>query len=484
MADASRRSSGPWAVKDTGHLIAEAGHAGEGEGQLKRAVGTLDLTALGVGAVIGTGIFVVIGEGIGMAGPGVILSFVLAGITCVFSALCYAELASSIPISGSAYTYAYATMGELIAWIIGWDLVLEYGVSVAAVAVGWGGNLNEFLDNTFGFALPESVATSPEDGGVFNLPAVLIVVAVTLVLIRGVRETAKANMTMVGIKLLVLAFFIVVAFVAAFNIDNLSPFAPEGAAGIVDAAAIIFFAYIGFDAVSTGAEEARNPAKSLPIAIVGSLVFCTLLYITVAVAAVGSLDAAALQESDAPLAEALDEGAGISWAASVMAFGALVAITSVMLTIFYGQTRIFFAMARDGLMPRRIATIDANTGTPVKLTIGLGVLIAILAALVPLSEIVKLVNIGTLFAFLLVNIGVIVLRRTQPEMERPFRVPFVPVFPIIGILMILYLVSRLPGETWIRFFVWMALGIIIYYVYGRKHSRLQIAAAEGREPTS
>ena len=291
MAVASRRTSGPWAVKDTGHLIAEAGHAGEGEGQLKRAVGTLDLTALGVGAVIGTGIFVVIGEGIGMAGPGVILSFVLAGITCVFSALCYAELASSIPISGSAYTYAYATMGELIAWIIGWDLILEYGVSVAAVAVGWGGNLNEFLDNTFGFALPESVATSPEDGGVFNLPAVLIVVAVTLVLIRGVRETAKANMTMVGIKLLVLAFFIAVAFVAAFNIDNLSPFAPEGVAGIVDAAAIIFFAYIGFDAVSTGAEEAQNPAKSLPIAIVGSLVFCTLLYITVAIAAVGSLDA-------------------------------------------------------------------------------------------------------------------------------------------------------------------------------------------------
>jgi APA family basic amino acid/polyamine antiporter len=467
--------TGPFAVKDSRRLIKEAGHGAEGS--LKRAVSTLGLTSLGVGAVIGTGIFVVIGEGIGIAGPAVILSFALAAITCVFSALSYAELASSIPVSGSAYTYAYATLGELIAWIIGWDLILEYGVSVAAVAVGWGGNLNEFLDNTFGFALPDSIATSPEDGGVFNLPAVFIVLAVTFVLIRGVRETTNANIVMVGFKLLVLAFFIIVAFVAAFSVDNLSPFAPHGADGVVDAAAIIFFAYIGFDAVSTGAEEAKNPKTGLPIAIVGSLLFCTAIYILVSVAAVGSLDAKALQESDAPLAQALDEGAGISWAASLMAAGALVAITSVLLTVFYGQTRIFFAMARDGLMPRRVAVVNPNTGTPVVLTLILGGLIAVLAALVPLSEIVKLVNIGTLFAFFLVNVGVIVLRRTQPDMERPFRVPFVPFFPIIGILLIFYLVSRLPGETWIRFVVWMAIGLIMYYVYGRKHSVLQ---REGR----
>ena len=245
---------------------------------------------------------------------------------------------------------------------------------------------------------------------------------------------------------------------------------------------MIFFAYIGFDAVSTGAEEAREPKRDLPLAIIGSLVLCTIIYILVAIAAVGSLDATALQESDAPLAAVLDEGAGISWAASLVAFGALIAITSVMVTVFYGQTRIFFAMARDGLMPRGLAQVNPRTGTPVKLTFGMGILIAALAAVVPLSEIVKLVNIGTLFAFLLVNVGVIILRRTHPDMERPFRVPFVPVFPIIGILLILYLVKELPGETWIRFVVWMLIGFGIYYFYGRHHSRLQIANRDGEQP--
>jgi APA family basic amino acid/polyamine antiporter len=469
----ARRTTGPFAIKDHRRLIADT----EAEdGSLKRAVGALDLTALGVGAVIGTGIFVVIGEGIGIAGPAVILSFALAAVTCIFSALCYAELASSIPVSGSAYTYAYATLGELVAWIIGWDLILEYGVAVAAVAVGWGGNLNEFLDNTFGFALPESIATSPEDGGVVNLPAVAIVVGVVFLLVRGVRETARANLIMVFLKLAVLAFFIVVAFVSAFDADNLSPFAADGTSGVVSAASIIFFAYIGFDAVSTGAEEAKKPKRDLPLAIIGSLVICTVVYILVSLAAVGSLDAAALQESDAPLAAALDEGAGISWAASLVAFGALVAITSVLLTVFYGQTRIFFAMARDGLVSRKVAEVNPRTGTPVKLTIALGTLIAIMAALVPLGEIVELVNIGTLFAFLLVNVGVIILRRTQPDMERPFRVPLVPVFPIIGIGLIIYLMLQLPGTTWWRFGIWMLIGLVIYFFYGRHHSRLQLAS--------
>ena len=358
-----------------------------------------------------------------------ILSFLLAALTCFFSALCYAELASSIPVSGSAYTYAYATLGELVAWIIGWDLILEYGVSVAAVAVGWGGNLNEFLENAFGYELPESISTAREDGGILNLPAVAIVIAVMFLLSRGVRETARANLVMVGVKLVILAFFIVVAFSAAFNADNLKPFAPEGTDGVVSAAAIIFFAYIGFDAVSTGAEEAKNPKRDLPLAIVGSLIICTIIYILTSIAAVGSLTAEELAESDAPLAAVLDEGAGISWAASLLAFGALIAITSVLVTIFYGQTRIFFAMARDGLLPRGIAKVNPRTGTPVKLTIGMGIAIATLAAIAPLSQIVKLVNIGTLFAFFLVNIGVIILRRTQPDMERPFRVPFVPGVP-------------------------------------------------------
>ena len=477
----SRKTTGLFAVKDHSRLIADT-QSGEAEGGLKRAVGARDLTALGVGAVIGTGIFVIIGEGIGIAGPAVIFSFILAAVTCVFSALCYAELSSSIPVSGSAYTYAYATLGELAAWIIGWDLILEYGVSVAAVAVGWGGNLNEFLDNAFGFALPDSIATSPSDGGVINLPAVFIVFAVMFLLSRGVRETARVNIAMVALKLLILAFFIVVAFVAAFSTDNLKPFAPHGVDGVVTAASVIFFAYIGFDAVSTGAEEAREPKRDLPLAIIGSLVLCTVIYILVAIAAVGSLNATALQESDAPLAAVLDEGAGISWAASLLAFGALIAITSVMVTVFYGQTRIFFAMARDGLMPRGLAEVNPRTGTPVKLTFGMGILIAALAAVVPLSEIVKLVNIGTLFAFLLVNVGVIILRRTHPDMERPFRVPFVPVFPIIGILLILYLVKELPGETWIRFVVWMLIGFGIYFFYGRHHSRLQIANRDGEQP--
>ena len=476
---ARRRTTGPFAVKDADRLIKES-QGGDEEGQLKRSVSALNLGAFGVGAVIGTGIFVVIGEGIVIAGPAVILSFVLAGVTCVFSALCYAELASSIPVSGSAYTYAYATLGELIAWIIGWDLILEYGISVAAVAVGWGGNLNEFLDATFGYELPAAIAAPPEEGGVFNLPAVLIVAAVTFLLIRGVRETARTNFIMVLIKLAVLAFFVVVAFAAAFNADNLTPFAADGSTGVVNAAAIIFFAYIGFDAVSTGAEEAQNPKRDLPLAIIGSLVVCTLIYILVSIAAVGSLDAKALGESDAPLAAALNEGAGISWAASLVAFGALVAITSVLLTVFYGQTRIIFAMARDGLMPRRIATVSRRTGTPAKLTLGLGLFIGLLAAFVPLNAIVELVNIGTLFAFLLVNIGVIVLRRTRPDMERPFKVPFVPVFPIIGACLVVYLMTRLPGSTWWRFAVWLALGMIVYFVYSRRHSRLRQAIEDER----
>jgi APA family basic amino acid/polyamine antiporter len=478
MAGGRNTSTGPFAVKDHTRLIKETA-AGEEEGGLKRAVGALDLTALGIGAVIGTGIFVVIGEGIGDAGPAVILSFALAAFTCLFSALSYAELSSSIPVSGSAYTYAYATLGELVAWIIGWDLILEYGVSVAAVAVGWGGNLNEFLQNAFGYELPKSISTAREDGGILNLPAVAIVIAVMFLLTRGVRETAKANLVMVGIKLAILAFFIVVAFVAAFNADFLTPFSPHGVDGVVTGASVIFFAYIGFDAVSTGAEEAREPKRDLPIAIVGSLVICTIIYMLVSIAAVGSLDAKALTDSDAPLAQVLDEGAGISWAASLLAFGALIAITSVLLTVFYGQTRIFFAMARDGLLPRGIARVNPRTGTPMALTFGMGIAIAILAAVAPLNQIVKLVNIGTLFAFFLVNIGVIILRRTHPDMERPFRVPFVPVFPIVGCCLILYLMYKLPGETWWRFVIWLALGLIIYYTYGRKHSILQRANQPG-----
>jgi len=361
----------------------------------------------------------VIGEAIADAGPAIVLSFVLAGVTCAFSALCFAELASTIPVAGSAYTYSYATMGELIAWIIGWDLILEYSVSVAAVAVGWGQYFNELLDSLFGVTLPESIAGPPGDGGVVNLPAVFIVLAITAVLCYGIRESARANTIMVIVKLAILGLFLVLG-VTAFTSDNLTPFTPEGTGGMVTAASVIFFAYIGFDAVSTSGEETKNPGRDLPIAIIGSLAIATILYILVAIVAVGALPFDQLDGAEAPLATVLDEGAGFGWASTIISFGALVAITSVVLTILYGQTRIMFAMCRDGLMPRRMAYVHPKTRTPVYITAVFGVLIALLAAFVPLAEIVKLVNIGTLFAFVLVNIGVWILRHKRPELERGF----------------------------------------------------------------
>ena len=458
-----------FATKPVDQLVADTKDEAN---QLKRAVGLLDLTALGIGAIIGTGIFVIVGEAIGESGPALVLSFALAGVTCVFSALSYAELASTIPVSGSAYTYAYATMGELLAFIIGWDLILEYGVSVAAVAVGWGAYLTELLDSLFGITLSESISLPPGDGGKYNIPAFLLVLGVAAVLIVGVRQSARSNTVMVVVKLLVLAFFLVVAF-TAFDGGNFSDFAPNGWGGIENAAALIFFAYIGFDAVSTGSEESENPGRDLPIAIVGSLIICTIIYILVSVAAVGALPADQLAGQDAPLAIALSEGAGIGWGADVVTFGALVAITSVVLTILYGQTRVAYSICRDGLLPPRLATVWEKTRTPVILTLVFAIPIAILAAFVPLKEIAELVNIGTLFAFLIVNVAVIWLRRTKPDMERGFRVPLVPVVPIIGALLCIYLMTKLPSTTWLRFGLWLVLGLIIYATYGYRHSRMR-----------
>ena len=458
---------GPLVKRPTDQLIEEA----EGT-QLRRAVGALDLTALGIGAIIGTGIFVIIGEAIGDSGPAIVLSFVFAGVTCIFSALAYAELASAIPVSGSAYTYSYATMGELVAFIIGWDLVLEYGVSVAAVAVGWGAYFTELLDSLFGITLSDSIALPPGEGGSVNVPAAVLVLVITAVLIFGVRQSARSNTVMVIIKLTVLAFFIAVG-VTAFTGDNFSDFAPNGFNGVIDGAALIFFAYIGFDAVSTASEESKRPSRDLPIAIVGSLVICTLIYIAVSAVAVGALPADQLAGDDAPLATALSEGAGIDWAADIVTFGALVAITSVVLTILFGQTRVAFSMSRDGLLPSVLSRVNERTKTPIILTALFGIAIATLAAFVPLAEVAKLVNIGTLFAFLLVNIGVIVLRRTSPDLERGFRVPFVPVFPLIGAGLCIFLMTYLDTATWLRFGAWMALGLVVYLVYGYRHSRLR-----------
>jgi len=457
---------GLFATKPVDALVADT------EGGLKRAVGLLDLTALGIGAIIGTGIFVILGEAIGDAGPAIVLSFALAGVTCAFSALSYAELASAIPVSGSAYTYGYATMGELVAWIIGWDLILEYAVSVAAVAVGWGQYFNDLIDDLFGLSLPDALANPPgEEGGAFNVPAVFVVLAVTALLIIGVRETARTNTIMVFTKVLIVLIFIVLAF-TGFDAGNLSPFNPEGFDGVVTAGSLVFFAYIGFDAISTSSEEVKRPGRDLPIAIIGSLAVCTTLYILVSLTASAAVPYKDIAGQEAPLAEVL-RTLGFDWGATLISFGAVVAITSVVLTILYGQTRIMFAMCRDGLMPRSFAKLDPRRQTPVRITATFGILIACVAAFVPLGAIAELTNIGTLFAFVIVNIGVIVLRRTRPDLERGFRVPLVPVFPIIGALLAIFLMTYLQGATWWRFAIWMVLGLIIYFTYGIRHSRLR-----------
>jgi APA family basic amino acid/polyamine antiporter len=466
---------GLFATKPIDALVADTQHEGS---QLKRAVGLLDLTALGIGAIIGTGIFVILGEAIGDSGPAIILSFVLAGLTCAFSALSYAELASTIPVSGSAYTYGYATMGELIAWIIGWDLILEYAVSVAAIAVGWGQYFNDLLDDLFGIKLPDSIALARDDGGTFNVPAVIIVLAVAALLMYGVRESARANTIMVITKLGIVVLFIVLA-ATGFHSGNLHPFSPQGFDGVVTAASVIFFAYIGFDAISTSGEETRNPGRDLPIAIIGSLAVCTLLYIAVAVTATGAVPADKISGQDAPLAFVLRQ-LDFSWGATLISFGALVAITSVVLTILYGQTRITFAMCRDGLLPRSWAKLSPRQ-TPARLTFVFAILIALVAGLFSLSTIAKLVNIGTLFAFVITNIGVIVLRHTRPDLERSFKVPFSPVFPIIGAGLAIFLMKYLERDTWIRFAGWLVLGLIIYAVYGRTHSRLREGVVENPE---
>jgi basic amino acid/polyamine antiporter, APA family len=483
MAIATGRQTGPFARKPTEQLVAETSDGGG----LRRAVGALSLTAMGLGAIIGTGIFVIIGEAISLSGPAIVLSFVLAGVTCVFSALSYSELASTIPVSGSAYTYSYATLGELVAWIIGWDLILEYGVSVAAVAVGWGGYLQSLLDSLFGISIPDSIAGPPGDGGSFNLPAVFLVLAVTALLCVGVRESARTNAAMVAFKLGVLGLFVVLGAYALFfheggGAGGFSPFAPHGFSGVVDAAALIFFAYIGFDAVSTSGEEAEEPQRDLPRAIIGSLLIATVIYVVVALVTVGLAPADKLGGSEAPLADALKIGGGYgSWASDILSLGALVAITSVVLTILYGQTRIMYAMTRDGLLPRGFGKLSRRQ-TPVRITLTFGVLIAIIAAFIPLTEIAKLVNIGTLFAFVLVNVGVIVLRRTQPDLERGYRVPFVPWFPIIGTALCIYLMTKLEALTWLRFGIWLAIGAAIYFAYGMRNSRLQRGDTSVAEP--
>ncbi|MGW2332092.1 amino acid permease [Streptomyces sp. NPDC001700] len=458
--------------KPVERLVAEGGQ-GEG-GSLRRSMGVWQLTMISIGATLGTGIFVVLGEAVPDAGPAVIVSFVIAGLTALFSALSYAELAGTIPVSGSSYSYAYATMGELVAWVCGWCLILEYGVSVAAVAVGWGQYLNELLDGTLGITIPDALAAPPGDGGIFNLPALLVVLLSMAFLLGGAKESARANAIMVGVKIAALILFCAVAF-TGIRAGNYTPFMPLGMAGVSAAGATLFFSYIGFDAASTAGEEAKNPQRDLPRAIMLSLVIVTALYCLVAAVAVGALPWKKFEGTEAALAGIMEDVTGQSFWAVVLAAGAVIAIASVVLTVLYGQTRILFAMSRDGLVPPVFSKIHPGTQVPRANTVIVSLFCGVLAAAIPLGQLADATSIGTLFAFALVNIAVIVLRRRRPDMPRTFRVPLSPLFPLIGFGLCLWMMNSLEMVTWVVFGVWMAVGLVLYFGYGFRRSRLATA---------
>ena len=441
-------------------------------GPLRRTMGLSQLTLLSVGATLGTGIFVVLGEAVPEAGPAVVVSFVLAGITALFSALSYAELAGMIPGAGSSYSYAYATLGELVAWVCGWCLILEYGVSVAAVAVGWGQYVNELLQLTVGWTLPDSLAAPPGAGGVLNVPAAVIVVLAMVVLLRGARQSAVANAVMVTVKIVVLVMFCAVAF-TAFHAGNFRPLFPLGTAGMTAGAASLFFSYIGFDAASTAGEEAKNPQRDLPRAIILSLALVTALYCAVALAAVGAMPWQRFAGTEATLSQVLvsSVGGGALWPV-LLSIGAVIATTSVVLTVQYGQIRILFAMSRDGLIPPLFSRVHARTGVPRAGTVIVTAFVTVLAALIPLGALADATSIGTLFAFALVNLAVLILRRRSPEAPRGFRVPFAPVTPLLGVVACVYVMYGLGTDTWIAFGAWMAVGLAVYGLYGIRHSAL------------
>lgn len=444
-------------------------------GTLKKTLGAIELIALGIGCIIGTGIFVLTGVVAAQhAGPGIMLSFILAGLACGFAALCYAEFAAMIPIAGSAYTYAYATLGEIFAWIIGWDLILEYTVGASAVAIGWSGYLVKIL-SSLGIVLPPAITQGPAAGGIVNLPAVAIVLFMTWVLVVGVKESAKFNNIMVVVKMAVILLFIALGF-SHVDTANWSPLLPFGWSGVLTGASLVFFAYIGFDAVSTTAEEAKNPQRDLPIGIMGSLAICTLFYIIVSAIMTGVVPYTRL-DVPAPMAEVFSY-IGQSWAVAAISVGAIAGITSVLLVLLMGQPRVFFAMARDGLLPRVFASIHPKYQTPHVTTIATGLVVALIAGFVPLGTVAEMANIGTLFAFAVVCGGVWLLRRTDPHAPRGFRTPLVPLVPILGIVACIALMMGLPLITWIRFAVWMLLGVVVYFAYGAKHSRLQSSSRD------
>jgi len=455
-----------FAKKSIDELIAQTE---ESDHKLKRALGAFDLILLGIGAIIGTGIFVLTGVGAALhAGPAITLSFGISALACVFAALCYAEFASIIPVSGSAYTYAYATIGELLAWIIGWDLILEYAVCSITVAIGWSGYLVNLLAG-IGIIIPEWLCTPP-----FNVPALIIVAVITTLLVIGIKESAKFNNVIVIVKITVILFFIIFGL---FFIKpaNWTPFMPFGWTGVMTGAAIIFFSYIGFDAVSTAAEETKNPQRDLPVGIIASLLICSTLYIIVALVLTGIIPVMEYADNQsflsAPIAFALNI-INQDWASGIISIGAVMGITSVLLVMMMGQPRVFFAMSRDRLLPESISKVHPIFRTPYRTTIITGIAVGFIALLIPIGTAAELANIGTLFAFAIVSGSILILRKTNPSIKRSFRVPIVWIVSPLGVVFSFYLMYSLPVLTWLRFLAWLDIGLLIYYFYGRTHSRI------------
>ncbi|GGU26059.1 amino acid permease [Streptomyces lavendofoliae] len=467
------RPSGPPRIKSPAQLIADSGADLEGHG-LKRTMGLFQLVCFGVGAIVGTGIFVGLSDSVAEAGPAVVVSFLLAAITCIFTAFSFAELGSAIPVSGSSYSFAYATLGERVAFLVGWCLLLEYGVSVSAVAVGWGQYLNELLDSLVGWQLPDALSSPPGDGGVVNIPAVVVIGLAAVLLVRGIRESARATAVMAVVKIAILVLFCAIAF-RAHQSDNLTPFATHGVAGITSGASVAFFSYIGFDAITTAGEEVKNPRKNVPLAIMICIGIVTLLYCLVAVAAIGALSADEVADQPAALSLIVDRVTESAVGGGIIAFGAVVAIASVVLAVMYGQTRILMSMSRDGLVPHVFEKVSPRTATPVANTWIVAVVFAVPAAVVPLDVVLNLTTIGTLAVMVVVNIAVIALRRRYPDTDSGFRVPLYPLSPVLGVAMCLYLIWGTGWRTWVQFAVFLVVGALVYALYGRRNSRLAAA---------